>query len=59
MTVEVDGAHHRDVETWESDALRTLRVAAAMPGEQVLRLTPGLMRHDRAEVAKLLRAILA
>jgi hypothetical protein len=59
VTVEVDGAHHRDVETWEADALRTLRVAAGMPGEQVLRLTPWLLRHDGDEVADLLRVILA
>lgn len=59
VSVEVDGAHHRDVETWEADALRTLRVAAAVPGEQVLRLTPWLMRHDGDEVAELLRVILA
>src|SRR5205085_7353632 len=42
LTVEIDGTHHRDVETWEGDALRTLRVVAAMPGEQVIRLTAGL-----------------
>jgi len=59
VTVEVDGAHHRDVATWESDALRTLRVVAALPGEQVIRLTPGMLRHDTAEVAELLRVILA
>jgi very-short-patch-repair endonuclease len=59
VTVEVDGAHHRDVETWEADALRTLRVVAAMPGESVVRLTTGLLRHDGDEVAGLLRAILA
>jgi hypothetical protein len=57
--VEVDGAHHRDVASWEADALRTLRVAAALPGERVLRLTTGLMRHDAQEVARLLRSILA
>ena len=59
VTVEVDGAHHREVATWEADALRTLRVVAAMPGEQVIRLTPGLLRHEGEEVARLLRRILA
>jgi hypothetical protein len=58
-TVELDGAHHRDVEAWEADALRSLRVAAALRGERVIRLTTGLMRHEAAEVAGLLRAILA
>ena len=58
VTVEVDGAHHREVATWEADALRTLRVAAAMPGERLVRLTPGLMRYDGDEVAELLRRIL-
>lgn len=58
VTVEVDGAHHRDVASWESDALRSLRVAAAMPGERLLRLTPGMLRHDGDEVAALLRSIL-
>lgn len=59
VTIEVDGAHHREVATWEADALRTLRVVAALPGEQVIRLTPGLLRHDGDEVARHLRAILA
>lgn len=59
VTVEIDGAHHKDVLTWEADALRTLRVAAALPGERVLRLTPGLLRHDGIEIAELLRTILA
>jgi hypothetical protein len=58
-TVELDGAHHRDVATWEADALRSLRLASAMPGERVLRLTPGMLRHDGAEVAALLRSILS
>lgn len=58
VSVEVDGAHHREVETWEADALRTLRVVATMPGEQLVRLTPGLLRHDGDEVAELLRVML-
>ena len=59
VTVELDGAHHREVATWEADALRTLRVIAAMPGEQVVRLTPGMLRHDGPEVAHHLRVLLA
>jgi len=59
VTIEVDGAHHREVATWEADALRTLRVVAALPGEQVIRLMPGLLRHDGDEVAAHLRVILA
>lgn len=59
VTVELDGAHHREVATWEADALRTLRVLAAMPGEQVVRLTPGMLRHDGDEVARHLQVVLA
>lgn len=59
VTVELDGAHHREVASWEADALRTLRVLAAMPGEQVVRLTPGMLRHDGDEVAGHLRVVLA
>lgn len=59
VTVELDGAHHIQVGQWEADALRTLRIAVALPGERVLRLTTGLLRHDAAEVAALLRVILA
>jgi hypothetical protein len=59
VTVEVDGAHHRDAGTWEADAMRSLRLAASMPGEQVLRITPGMLRNRVAEVAELLRSVLA
>jgi hypothetical protein len=59
VTIEVDGTHHKDVATWEADALRTLRLVAGMPGERVLRLTMGLLRHDGDEVAGLLHGILA
>jgi len=58
VTIEVDGAHHREAGQWELDALRTLRVTASLPGERVLRLTPGMLRHDGDEVAELLRVIL-
>jgi very-short-patch-repair endonuclease len=59
VTVELDGAHHREAAQWESDLLRTLAVAAALPGEQVVRLTPGLLRHEPEKVAELLRRLLA
>jgi hypothetical protein len=59
VTVELDGAHHRDAGQWSADTLRTLRVAAAMPGEQVLRLTMNNLRHDGPETAELLRAVLS
>jgi very-short-patch-repair endonuclease len=59
VTVELDGSHHREVATWEADALRTLRVVAALPGERVVRLTPGMLRHDGPEVAQHLRTLLA
>lgn len=58
VTVELDGAHHREVATWEADALRTLRVVAALPGERLVRLTPGMLRHDGEEVARHLRTLL-
>jgi hypothetical protein len=58
VTVEVDGAHHKDVEVWEADALRSLRVAAELPGERMVRLTTGLLRHEGGEVAALLGTIL-
>jgi very-short-patch-repair endonuclease len=59
VTIEVDGAHHRDAGQWEADALRTLRLVAAMPGERVVRLTPGMLRHHADEVAALLALLLA
>jgi hypothetical protein len=58
LTVEIDGAHHRDVERWDADALRTLRVVAHRPGEQLVRITTGLLRHHAAEVAELLGLLL-
>ena len=59
LTVELDGTHHRDVGTWEADALRSLRVVALLPGEQVVRITTGMLRNHAAEVAALLRSVLA
>jgi hypothetical protein len=39
--------------------MEAVRLVAGMPGERVLRLTMGLLRHDGDEVADLLRGILA
>jgi hypothetical protein len=58
VTVELDGAHHRDAAQWEADALRSLHLAVALPGERIVRLTPGMLRHQGPEVARLLRALL-
>lgn len=58
VTVEIDGAHHSEVAQWEADALRGLQLAAVQQGEQVLRITRSMMRHDGQEVAELLRRIL-
>jgi hypothetical protein len=58
ITIEVDGAHHRETAQWEADALRALRVVARMPGEQVIRITTGMLRNHEAEVAALLLSIL-
>ena len=58
VAVEVDGAHHREAATWEADLLRTLRLTAAMSGDRLVRLTPGMMRHDGPEVAAHLRTLL-
>lgn len=59
VTLELDGTHHRDAGQWEADALRTLQLAVAMPGERQLRLTMGNLRHDGDEVARLLHQLLA
>ena len=58
LTIEIDGAHHRDAENWDADALRSLRVAVALPGEQLIRITTGMLRHHEAEVVALLRQLL-
>lgn len=59
LSVELDGAHHRDAGRWEADALRSLQLAVAMPGERQVRLTMGNLRHDGEEVARLLAHLLA
>ena len=60
VSLELDGAHHREVKSWEADALRTLHlvVAARGTGEQLIRLTRANLRHDEAQVAGLLRTLL-
>jgi hypothetical protein len=58
VTIELDGAHHRDAGTWDADMLRSLRLQVALPGEQLIRLTMGNLRHDGPEVAELLHALL-
>lgn len=59
VTVEVDGAHHRDADQWHADAMRSLHLLVALPGERVIRLTTSMLRHDGPEVAELLRQVLA
>lgn len=60
LAVEMDGAHHRSAGTWESDLLRTNRLAVAgrSSGSVLLRLTPHMLRHDGDEVLRLLRPVL-
>lgn len=57
---EVDGAHHRYVETWEADLLRGNDLAVARRGsdEIELRFTGSQVRHEGWLVAKQLRAAL-
>lgn len=60
VSVEVDGAHHLWVEQWDKDALRTFELLVAQgPGERVVRITQGNMRHDGPKLAGLLRQLLA
>jgi hypothetical protein len=60
IRVELDGGHHRWVEFWEADTLRSLHlvVQAQGSGEQQIRLTRGMMRHHEQEAAGLLRQLL-
>jgi hypothetical protein len=60
VSIELDGAHHLWVEQWDADALRSLELAAATSGsgEQLHRLTQGMLRHSEAAVAQALRVIL-
>lgn len=61
VTVESDGAHHREAGQWEADQLRSLRLAVARrgTGEELVRISPSALRHDGPEIAGLLRALLA
>lgn len=60
VSVEVDGTHHKEVEQWDKDTLRSLQLAVAArgTGEQLIRITRANMRHDEAKVADLLRTLL-
>ena len=60
VTVEIDGAHHRLVGTWDDDALRGNDVVLAERHDRVLllRLTTGSLRHDQPRVVAQLRAAL-
>ena len=60
VAAELDGAHHRDVATWEDDLLRANDVlVAGRPDRTVLlRFTPGNLRHDGVRVAAQLAAVL-
>jgi hypothetical protein len=60
VSVEVDGAHHREVEQWDADVLRTLHLAVKHhgTGETQIRVTMGNLRHTGDEVAGLLRTLL-
>lgn len=60
VSLEVDGGYHREAETWDADALRTLELAVANKGtsEQQIRVTCFNMRHREARTARLLKALL-
>jgi hypothetical protein len=60
LALEIDGAYHLLVETWDADALRSLELAVARvgSGENLVRLTASNLRHDGAKVAALLRPLL-
>ena len=61
VTVELDGAHHRMVGTWEDDALRANDVVVAERHDRIvlLRFTTGNLRHDGVRVAAQLQAVLS
>lgn len=60
VSVEVDGAYHFWAETWTADALRSLQLAVATrgSGEQLIRVTTTMLRHDADVTAELLRTLL-
>lgn len=57
VNVEMDGAHHRLVGTWEDDTLRANDVVLVERHDRILllRLTRGNLRHDEPRVAAQLR----
>lgn len=57
MSVELDGAHHRDVETWEADLVRANDVGLAHRQDRLLllRFTTRLLRHEEPLVLRQLR----
>lgn len=55
VVLEVDGSHHMEVASWESDMKRERDVVIS--GRKVLRATAGEARHDQAELAADLLAI--
>ena len=55
IVLEVDGAHHLEVEQWEADVKRERGVV--ITGRRVLRATANEARHDQAELAADLEAI--
>jgi hypothetical protein len=57
VTIELDGAHHREVRQWDADALRSLGVIAAT-GDRLVRITGGNLRHDSDALAVALRLLL-
>ena len=60
VAAELDGAHHRDVASWEDDLLRAndVLVAGRAGSSVLLRFTTGNLRHDGARVAAQLAAVL-
>ena len=57
VSVEMDGAHHRTVGTWDDDALRGNDVVLVERHDRILllRFTRGNLRHDGGRVAAQLR----
>ena len=60
VNVEMDGAHHRRVGTWDDDALRANDVVLVERHDRILllRFTRGNLRHDGDRVAAQLRRAL-
>lgn len=60
VAAEIDGAHHREVGSWDADVLRANSVVVAEQHDRILllRFTMGNLRHDGPEVAGQLRSSL-